>query len=284
LLRRAFGDALRTGRRARAETRIGAGAWSLPSLGIRGAADRLGTLQGRAALVIGAGEMGRTAATALLRSGVDDITVTGRTGRRAQELAEAVGGRAVGVDRLSDALAAVDVVMTATNGAGLVLDRPLVAAVMARRPARPLVVIDLAVPRDADPALARIPGVTLFDQDDLRRAAIDVLAERRRHLPAVERLVTAEVERFQRETSARDIGPLVSALRCHVEEVRRAELRRWQGRVGPLDPDATALVEAVTAGVVAKLLHAPTVRLKAAAGTPEADRYREALAALFDVH
>ena len=284
LLRRAFSDALRTGRRARAETGIGAGAWSLPTIGVRRAAEVLGTLQGRSALLIGAGEMGRAAATALLRAGAGEIAVTGRTAGPAQELAEAVGGRALGVERLSDALELADVVFTATSATGWVLGRLLVEAVMSRRPVRPLVVVDLAVPRDADPALGTIPGVTLFDLDDLRRAATGVLAERRRHLPAVERLVAAEVDRFLRETSARDIGPLVSALRCRVEEVRRAELRRWQARVGPLDPDAVALVEAVTAGVVAKLLHAPTVRLKAAAGTPEADRYREALAELFDVH
>jgi len=285
LLRRAFDHALRTGRRARAETGIGAGASSLPTLGVRLAGERLDTLGGRSALVIGAGEMGRAAATALRRAGVGDISVVGRTAARAREVAEAVDGRGVvAMDHLAGAVESVDVVLSATSATGYVLDRRLVEDVMARRPTRPLVVVDLAVPRDADPALSSVPGVTLFDLDDLRRAAGGVMAERRHHLPAVEGLVAGEVERFLRETSARDIGPLVSALRCHVEDVRRSEIQRWQARVGPLDPQAVALVEAVTAGVVAKLLHAPTVRLKAVAGTPEADRYREALAALFDVH
>jgi glutamyl-tRNA reductase len=153
---------------------------------------------------------------------------------------------------------------------------------MARRQDR-LVIVDLAVPRDVDAEVATVPGVTLVDLDDLRASAADALEARRRHLPAVERLVACEVEQFLRDTTARDIAPLVSALRCRVEDVRRAELRRWQARSGGLDPEVVALAEAITAGVVAKLLHGPTVRLKAAAGTPDADLFRDVLVDLFSL-
>jgi glutamyl-tRNA reductase len=265
LLSRAFREALRTGRRARVETGVAAGRWSLPSVAVRRAADRFGSLNGRRALVVGAGEMGQAVTSALTRAGVDDISVAGRS------------------TRLGPALELVDAVFSATTAPGWVLDQPLVAAVMARRPERPLVVVDLALPRDIDPDVAGIPGVTLFDLTDLRAASTDALAERRRHLPDVERLVAADVENFLQEAAARQMGPFVSALRCRVEEVRRAELQRWQGRIGPLNPEALAVVEAVTAGVVAKLLHGPTVRLKDIAGSSEADRYRDLLAELFDV-
>jgi glutamyl-tRNA reductase len=154
---------------------------------------------------------------------------------------------------------------------------------MARRRERPLLVVDLALPRDVDPAVRALPNVTLVDLDGLQTMVAEALAERRRHLPEVERLVGEEVERFLRETSARAVSPLVSALRCRVEEVRRAELARWQGRLNELDPGAAALAETITAGVVAKLLHAPTVRLRDAAGTADAALYHDALVELFDL-
>jgi glutamyl-tRNA reductase len=153
---------------------------------------------------------------------------------------------------------------------------------MARRQNR-LVIVDLAVPRDVDADVVTVPGVTLVDLDGLRSSAAQALEARRQHLPAVERLVAEEVDRFLRETSARDIAPLVSALRCRVEDVRRAEVRRWQARAGRLDPEAVALAEAITAGVVAKLLHGPTVRLKEAAETADADWYRDVLVDLFEL-
>ena len=163
------------------------------------------------------------------------------------------------------------------------MTRRMVASAMARRPNRPLVIVDLALPRDVDADVATVPGVTLVDLDRLQASAAESLDGRRRHLPAVERLVAEEVDRFLREAGERDIAPLVSALRCRVEDVRRAEFRRWQARAGRLDPEALALAEAITAGVIAKLLHGPTVRLKQAAGTAEADLYRDALMDLFEL-
>ncbi|MDQ4097787.1 MAG: glutamyl-tRNA reductase, partial [Actinomycetota bacterium] len=283
IVARALRHAVRAGRRARAETGVAAGSLSLPWLAVERAAGTLGSLQDRPALIIGAGEMGHGVAKALARVGAAEIAIAGRSSERAAAVATAVGGRAIAGDDLGGALEVADAVFTATSSSECVITRRLVAAAMARRPDRTLVIVDLALPRDVEADVATVPGVTLVDLDSLRASAAESLDERRRHLPAVQRLVAEEVDRFLRETSERDIAPLVSALRCRVEDVRRAELRRWQARAGRLDPEALALAEAITAGVVAKLLHGPTVRLKQAAGTAEANLYRDALMGLFEL-
>jgi glutamyl-tRNA reductase len=283
LLARAFRHALRAGRQARARTGVGTGPCSLPSIAVRRAAESLGGLRERQALILGAGEMGSAVGSALAGAGVAGVAVAGRGSDRAAAVASASGGRAVAATDLDQTLEHVDVVFTATTSPDRLIDRRLCASVMARRPHRPLVIVDLAMPRDVEPDVATIPGVTLFNLDDLKAMAAEIVAERRRHLPDVERLVAAEVEKFLRETSAREMTPVVSALRCRVEEVRRAELERWRDRFGPLEPQALALAEAITAGVTAKLLHGPTVRLKDAAGTKQADLYRHALVELFEL-
>ncbi len=283
LLSRAFRHAIRTGRRARAATGVGTGPSSMPSIAAQRAADHLGGLVGRHALILGAGEMGRAVGAALGRAGVAGIDVAGGGSTRAEALAATLGGKVVASGGLAEALEVADAVFTATTAPGFLIHRQLCASVMARRRHRPLAMVDLAMPRDVDPEAATVPGVALFDLDDLKATAAEVLAERRRHLPDVERLVAGEVERFLRETSARDMTPLVSALRCRVEDVRRAELRRWQARIGPLDPRAAALAEEITAGVVAKLLHGPTAKLKDSARTARAETYRSVLVELFDL-
>jgi glutamyl-tRNA reductase len=283
IVARALRHAVGVGRRARAETGVAAGSSSLPWLAVQRAGSALDGLRHRHVLVFGAGEMGGGVAAAVAKVGAAEITIAGRSTDRAAAVAAAVGGRAVAGGELANALEAADAVFTATNSSEFVVPRRTVSSVMARRPDRPLVIVDLALPRDVDPDVVGVPGVTLVDLDDLRTLAAEALDGRRQHLPAVERLVTEEVDRFLRETRARDIAPLVSALRCRVEDVRKAELRRWQARSGRLDPQALALADAITAGVIAKLLHGPTVRLKEAAGTADADVYRAALTDLFEL-
>jgi len=283
LLSRAFGHATRVGRRARADTGIGRETYSLPALAVKLALRQFETLAECRALVLGAGEMGSTVARVLAKEGTGHITILGRGTERAAAVAAEVGAEALGADRLAEALRTADLVVTATSSSQRVLRRELCAAALADRPQRPLLIVDLGLPHDVDPDVATVDAVTLIDLADLRAAAADSLSARRSHLPEVERIVADEVQRFLRDTAARDVAPLVSALRCHVEEVRRAELRRWQTRFGPLDENALSLVEAVTAGVVAKLLHGPTVRLKESADDAQAQLYRDALTALFDL-
>jgi glutamyl-tRNA reductase len=149
------------------------------------------------------------------------------------------------------------------------------------RPDRPLLVVDVAVPRDVDPAVATIPGVTLLDMDDLKAFASAGLAGRRAEIAHVERIIRDEVERHAGATAARLAAPTVTALRERAETIRTAELERFRARLDGLDPRQREAVEALTRGLVNKLLHEPTVRLKDAAGSPRGDRLAETLRALF---
>jgi glutamyl-tRNA reductase len=146
-----------------------------------------------------------------------------------------------------------------------------------------MLVVDVAVPRDVDPAVAALPGVTLLDMDDLRAFAEAGVAERRREISRVQQIVAEEVERYGALATARELAPLVVALREKAEAVRRAELDRQRSRLDGLDERQRDAVEAATRGIVAKLLHEPTVRLKEAAGSARGDRLAEALRALFDL-
>jgi glutamyl-tRNA reductase len=155
--------------------------------------------------------------------------------------------------------------------------------VMHSRDGRPLLVVDVAVPRDVDPTAADVPGVTLLDMDDLRAFAEAGQAERRREVAAVRTMVGEELERYTAVSSAREVAPLVAALRESAEDVRRSELERFRAKLGELDDRQLEAVEALTHGIVAKLLHQPTVGLKDAAGTPKGERLAEALRDLFDL-
>jgi glutamyl-tRNA reductase len=157
------------------------------------------------------------------------------------------------------------------------------ARAMAARAGRALLVVDVAVPRDVDPSAADLPGVTLLDMDDLRAFAEAGLAERRREVAAVRAIVADELERFLAVSSAREVAPLVTALHDKADLVRRAELERHAARLAELTPAQLEAVEALTKGIVAKLLHEPTVELKDAAGTPRGERLADSLRELFDL-
>jgi glutamyl-tRNA reductase len=154
---------------------------------------------------------------------------------------------------------------------------------MAGRSGRPLLIVDIAVPRDVDPTVADVDGVTLLDMDDVRRFAAAGVAERRREVAAVEAILDDELERYLGATSARAVAPMIVALRERAESMRTAELDRFRARYDDLDTRQLDLVEAVTRGVVAKLLHQPTVVLKDAAGSARGDRLVAALRELFEI-
>ena len=177
----------------------------------------------------------------------------------------------------------VDLLMTGTGAQSMILEHADLARVMAARDGRPILVVDVAVPRDVDPAAAELPGVTLLDMDDLRRFAEAGLAERRREVASVHAIIDEEVERFSAVSTAREVAPLVSALHAHGEAVRSAELDRLRARLGDLDARQIEAVEALTKGIVAKLLHEPTIALKDAAGTPKGERLADALRDLFEL-
>ena len=278
-----FRHALEIGKRARTETAIGRHVASVSTAAVAMAAERLGTLEGRSILVLGAGDMGEGMVRSLASNGVTDIRIANRTWDRAAELAERVGGRAIRLADLDASLAEVDLLLTGTGASSMLIENADVARVMEIRDGRALLVVDVAVPRDVDPTAAELPGVTLLDMDDLRAFAEAGQAERRREVAAVRIMVAEELDRYMAVSSAREVAPLVSALREQGEDVRRAELERFRAKLGELDERQIDAIEALTHGIVAKLLHQPTVGLKDAAGTPKGERLAEALRDLFDL-
>ncbi|MGH9103823.1 MAG: NAD(P)-binding domain-containing protein, partial [Acidimicrobiales bacterium] len=243
---------------------------------------RLGTLVGRQVVVLGAGEMGTGMAQALSGAGAE-VTVVNRTRSRATALAQAVGGRVAALQGLPRALAAADVLLSSMQGPSFLFGAEELRPAMDARADRPLLVVDIALPRSVDPSVAAMTGVTLLDLDDIGRFAEEGRDGRRREASRVAEIVEAELGRYEERVAARGAAPLVSALRGRAEAVRRAELSRYRSRLGDLDERQAEAVEALTKGIVAKLLHAPTEALKEGAGSTRAERLAEAAAALFDL-
>jgi glutamyl-tRNA reductase len=280
-----FRHALEAGKRARSETKIASGITSLAHAAVALAGQHFPEgLADRRVLVVGAGEMASGMGRALLRSrGELTVEVTSRTLAHAAELAGSIGGRAVPLARLHEALAQADVVLSSTTAPGLVIESEALATARASRDASPLVVIDTAVPRDVDPAVGEIPGVTLLDLDDVRFFAEQKMAGRRAEVTAVEQLLADELERYRSATAARAVAPVVAALHAEAEVLRAREFERYARRLSGLDPETREAVEQLTRGIVAKILHTPSVRVKQAAGSARGERLAEALRALFDL-
>jgi len=278
-----FRHAVEVGKRARTETGIARNVVSVSTAAVAMAVERLGTLDGTRILVLGAGEMGEGMVRALTGAGAAEILIANRTWERAVEVADRLGGRAIRLAELGSALAEVDVLLTGTGAHSIMLEHGDLARAVAERAARPLLIVDVAVPRDVDPSAADLPGVTLLDMDDLRSFAETGLAGRRREVAAVRAIVADELERFVAVSSAREVAPLIGALHDKADLLRRAELERQAPRLAGLTPGQLEAVEALTKGIVAKLLHDPTVALKDAAGTPRGERLVDALRELFDL-
>ncbi len=281
-----FRHALEVGKRARTETAIARHITSVAQAAVAMATDRLGTLGGKGILVLGAGDMGRGMVASLAEADTDDppqLLVANRTWSKAQEVAASVGGRAVHVDDVPSVLADVDVLLTSTGASSIMFEEADFAPALSRRDGRPLLIVDIAVPRDIDPAVGELDGVTLLDMDDLRVFAGAGIEQRRREVSAVDGIVTDEVERYLAVSTAREVAPLVTAVRDRAEEIRLAELERHRAKLEGLDEREREAIEALTRGILAKLLHEPTVRLKNAAGTPRGDRLAESLRTLFDL-
>jgi len=281
-LARLFTSALSVGRRVRVETGIARGTTSVSQAAVAMATQRLGSLEGRNILVLGAGDIGAGMAVALAGTpGIAGVLVANRTRTRAVQLANRTNGRVVDFGELAHALETVDVMLTSTGASETIIGAEDIEAVMAARDGRPLLIVDVAMPRDVDAAVASIAGVTLLDMDDLRAFAELGIAERRREIAAVQSIIDDEVARYFEAVAARAAAPLVTALRDLAESVRASELERFTARLADLEPKERAAVEQLTRSIVNKLLHEPTVRLKDAAGSARADRLAEALRALF---
>jgi glutamyl-tRNA reductase len=276
--------ALRVGKRVHAETGIDRAGASLVSVALDRVEAGTGHLAGRPVLVVGAGSMGALAATTLARRGAA-VSVSSRTPASAERVAANVGGRWAPLERLTPELAAADVLVTCTGASGTVIQADVVAAALEGRGGRPLVVVDLALPRDVDPAVAALPGVHVVDLALLQGEGADgepvagsVAAG---DVAAARAVVDAEVGLLRAERRAAEVAPTVSALRSQAGEVVDAELLRLSGRLPDLDARAREEIARTVHRVVDKLLHEPTVRVKELASSPGGTDYASALRALF---
>ncbi len=276
-----FRHAIETGKRARTETSIGKHTASVSHAAVEMANERLGSIAGRRVLVVGAGEMGEGIAVALVGAGATDITVINRTEDRAAHLAYRVGGKIVPFSQLGAALTDADVLLTCTGAGTIIIDHALVVAARQGTPA-PLLVVDIAVPRDVAADVEQAHNVTLLNLDHLRDWAARGQALRAAEADKVRGIVVEEVERFAMEATARQAAPLVAQLHEKADNVRVAELERFSNRLASLEPAQREAVEAVTKGIVAKLLHQLSVRLKDDVGTPQGERNAAAVRDLLD--
>ena len=274
-----FQKALKVGKRAHSETSIDEAGQSLVSVGLERAIGAVGPLEGRRVLVIGAGSMGALAGATLRRAGAGQIVVANRTAETARRLATTLDGEGIGLDGLEQALVDADVVISSTGATGLVVSVDVVRRAVQARGGRPLAILDLALPRDIDPAARELDGVTLVDLASLQEvlATTEVGAD----VEAARGIVVEEVADFLAWQRSVRVAPTVVALRTRADEVVAAELQRLALRLPGLDERAAAEVQSTVRRAVAALLHTPTVRVKELTESPDGLTYADALRELF---
>jgi glutamyl-tRNA reductase len=262
LSNRLFAAALTAGKRVRTETEIGAARVSIPSVAVDLALSVLGGLEHRHVVVLGAGETSELTARALNEQGAGTIFVANRHADRALSLAQRFGGSVVGLDDLPEQLLAADIALCSTSSPHPIVGRDELEIVMREREGRPLLLIDIAVPRDVEAACAELAGVSLYDIDDLQAVVARNISTREGELPRAEEIVEEEIHRFARWLGQLDTLPTVSALREHGSEIVEQVLAENSGRWESASPRDLARIEAVARAVMSRLLHEPTIRLR----------------------
>ncbi len=278
-----FRSALEVGKRVRTETSISRNIASVSQAAIVLAADRLGGLEGADVLLIGAGEMGTGMARTLAGADLTNLVVSSRTHQTALDIADEIGATVSAFDDLETALVDADVVFTSTAAPHQVIDLDLVQRVIDARDSRPLLFVDVALPRDVDPLVASIDGVTVCDLDTVGEFVSRGLADRAGELGDARAIVEAEVSRHVEHENARSLAPLITAFRNQAEQIRLDELQRQARHLDKLDAEQRQLVDDVTRALLSKLLHAPTTRLKESSQTLRGDRLAAAISELYDL-
>lgn len=281
LLTELFRGAIRTGKRARSETSISHNPMSVSSLAIAQAHKTLGGLSGRDCLIIGLGEMGQLALKRLRARKVPNITLINRSPQRAADLVQKHDLTARPWAELPAALAKADVVISATGAPHAVITAEMVQTAVAQRPDRPLVLLDIAVPRDIDPAAAHIPGVHLTDADQLQGDLDKALAARQQEVPKVERIIKEELDTLLAQWRVLAVKPVIVNMRQKAEQIRQQEIDRILHRLGEVDPQTRQQLQFFSRSLVNKLLHEPTLRLKDKASHEEAGVYTAVISDLF---
>jgi glutamyl-tRNA reductase len=278
-----FRYSVQAGKRARSETEIGRGEISVASVVVEMAEGAFGPLNDRTALLIGAGKISTITARALVKAGLHCVMIANRTFEKAQKLAKNLNGTAVHFDRLDDVLARADIVICSTGAPHIVLHSDAVAKAQKMRFSRPLLVADLAVPRDADPEIASIPGVQLANIDDL-----DVIVKTRHPLTAsvyqeVQAIVQQELEEFCQWMRARRCVPVIQALHNKAEDIYQKEVEKTLHRLGPLTPKQECMVAAMGKAIANKLLHEPTIHLRELSQDEDPSTYLELVQELYGI-
>lgn len=279
-------QAITVGKRVRTETRIDRNTVSISYAAVELARQVFhGNLQGRTVLVIGAGKMSTLAARYLKDKGVTTVLVSNRSYDRALELAAKIGGRAVRLDALEDYLSQADIVISCTAASHYILHREQIARARARaaRPDSPLMLIDIAVPRDIEPSAGDLPGVKLYDIDDLQQVVLANLEERQHAARQAEGIITEEIDAFFRWLGSLYVVPTIIALKEKAEAIKKEELERACNRLGELTPRQKKIIGSLANTIVNQLLHDAVVNLKKAALTPRGHLYAEALHELFNL-
>ncbi len=261
--------AFNVAKRIRTETEIGSSAVSVSYAAVELARDIFGTLKGKRVLLVGAGEMAESAARHLRRAGAAEIFVTNRTRTRADLLAEEFGGRAIDYEGFLAVLPEIDIVIASSGAPHFILTTGAMRDVINRRRNRPMFLIDIAVPRNIEPAVNELEGVFLYDIDDLGRVVTSNLETRRNVAEQAEEIIDEEVQRMLVRLKTREVTPVIVDLQEHLEHVRAGEVERLRSKLGSLTPQQEEAIEAITRGIVNKIAHTPIIELRRKANDPE---------------
>lgn len=280
LLSRAFAVA----KRVRTETAIGSSSVSIASVAVQLAEKIFGSLKDRTVYLVGAGKMAELAARHLIAHGAKNIIVSNRTYARAVELAESFGGRAVPFEQLHETAEHADIILTSTGARDALFHKEHGERMLKDRRNRPMFFIDIAVPRNVDPSINKLDGMFVYDVDDLQSVATDNAGERKKEAERAEKIIELEVDRFASRMKSLAVVPTILSLQEYCETIRQAEIDRIRGRLGTITPEQEAAIEAMTRGIINKLLHTPITTLKSSTDHPEAATIHEMIRRLFNLN
>jgi glutamyl-tRNA reductase len=287
-LEQLFMRAFAVAKRVRTETAVGSSSVSIASVAVDLAKKIFGTLQGKTVFIVGAGKMSELAARHLMAHGCTAIFVSNRTYERAVGLAQRFKGEAIRFDDLYETCDRADIVITSTGAPHAIFRREHGEQFLARRKNRPMFFIDIAVPRDVAPEMGKLDGIFSYDIDDLQQAVSSHVADRRKEAQRAEAIITSEVENFRARFESRlhtlDVVPTIVSLKDHLETIRQAEIDHVRGRLGPLSPEQESAVEALTRGIINKVMHTPITMIKSAAREAEATTVIDVVRRLFNLH
>ncbi len=276
-----FHRVFNTAKRVRTETHVAEAPVSISSAAVEMAEQTFGGLQDKTVMIIGAGQMGELAARHLVSKGVSTVLVSNRTHTHAVALANELRGLAVQFSEIWQAMQGADIVISSTGCPHYIITRDDMERLMPARNGRPIFLIDIAVPRDVDPAVREVAGCTLVNIDGLEEVTHHNLHEREKAMEAADHILAEEIELFRARQEQLNVVPTIVCLKRRVEEIRQAEMKRMRRMFGELTPDQEQALEALTHGLVNKILHTPFTELKQAAGRPDRSEFIDVVRTIF---